>query len=232
VAASASQVRSALNRLADDGVARLAAAIPLLSGSPESMRSDLLDLVPSVVFTYTDGSSALAADWYDDLREEASPPKLYLAEPVVADRSEKVHRLAAWAAEPLFDREPSLDKVALRLLPDVQKEIARPFRDTITTNQRRDPGAVGWRRIASGQGCKFCRALADKGAIFKESTARFAAHGNCHCSAAPVFDGQDGPEANAMQYVASQRVRSPQEKQALRDYLNENYPDAHGRGVP
>ena len=228
MAASANQVRSALNRLADDGVARLAVVIPLLSGSPEQMRSDLLDVVPSVVFTYTDGSSALAADWYDDLRDEASPRGSFAAEPFVADRSEKVHRLAAWAAEPLFAPEPSLDQVVLRLLPDVQKEIARPFRDTITVNQQRDPAAVGWRRIASGSGCKFCRALADKGAIFKESTARFAAHGNCHCSAAPVFDGQDGPEASPMQYVASQRVRTPAEKQALRDYLNENYPDAHG----
>jgi hypothetical protein len=227
MAASASQVRSALNRLADYGVARLATVLPMLSGSPEAIRSDLLDLAPSVIFTYTDGSSALAADWYDDIREEASPPKLYLAEPVVADRSEKVRRMVAWASQPLFDGE-SMDKVALRLLPDVQKEIARPFRDTITTNSKRDPASVGWRRIASGQGCKFCRALSDKGAIYKESTARFAAHGNCHCSAAPVFDGQDGPEADAMQYVASQRIRTPEEKQALRDYLNENHPDAPG----
>ena len=227
MAASASQVRSALNRLADDGVARLASILPLLSGSPEVIRSDLLDIAPSVIFTYTDGSSALAADWYDDIREEASPRRLYLAEPVVADRAEKVHRMVAWASQPLFDGE-GIDKVALRLLPDVQKEIARPFRDTITTNTKRDPASVGWRRIASGQGCKFCRALSDKGAIYKESTARFAAHGNCHCSAAPVFDGQDGPEADAMQYVASQRVRTPEEKQALRDYLNEHHPDAPG----
>src|SRR5690349_23184391 len=126
VAASASQVRSALNKLADDGVARLAAALPLLTGSPETIRGDLLDLAPSVIFTYTDGSSALAADWYDEVRAEAAPAKLYLAEPYVADRSEKVHRMVAWAAEPLFAPEPSMDEVAARLLPDVQKEIARP----------------------------------------------------------------------------------------------------------
>lgn len=228
MAASASQVRSALNKLAEDGVARLARVLPTLTGSPEAIRSDLLDLAPSVIFTYTDGSSALAADWYDDVRDEAAPPKLYLAEPFVADRSEKVHRMVAWAAEPLFGAEPDMEQVALRLLPDVQKEIARPFRDTITTNARRDPASVGWRRIASGQGCKWCRALSDKGAIYRQETARFAAHSNCHCSAAPVFDGEDGPEANVMQYVASQRKRTAKERKALRDYLNENYPDAHG----
>ena len=223
MAASASQVRSALNQLADDGVARLALLLPSLSGSPESMRGDLLDLTPSLITTYTDGSSALAADWYDDLREEVRPPRLYLAEPVIPDRAEKIGRMVAWASEPLFAPEPDVEQVALRLLPQVQKEIARPFRDTMVTNRRRDPSAIGWRRISSGTGCKFCRMLADKGAIFKESTARFAAHGKCHCTAAPVFEGQDGPEASVMQYVASQRRRSAKDRARLREYLDANY---------
>lgn len=222
MAAPASQVRSALNRLADDGVARLAAVLPLLSGRPEAVRADLLDLTPSVILAYTDGSSALAADWYDDLREEASPARLYLAEPVVADRAEKIGRMVAWASEPLFAGE-STDAVALRLLPEVQKEIARPFRDTITTNSKRDPASGRWRRVASGAGCKFCRMLSDRGAVYRAETARFASHSNCHCSAAPVFDGQDGPEASTLQYVASQRRRSEKDRARLREYLNANY---------
>jgi hypothetical protein len=209
--------------LADDGVARLALLLPSLSGSPESMRGDLLDLTPSLITAYTDGSSALAADWYDDLREEVRPPRLYLAEPVIPDRAEKIGRMVAWASEPLFAPEPDVEQVALRLLPQVQKEIARPFRDTMVTNRRRDPSAIGWRRISSGTGCKFCRMLADKGAIFKESTARFAAHAHCHCTAAPVFEGQDGPEASVMQYVASQRRRSAKDRARLREYLDANY---------
>jgi hypothetical protein len=209
--------------LADDGVARLALLLPSLSGSPESMRGDLLDLTPSLITAYTDGSSALAADWYDDLREEVRPPRLYLAEPVIPDRAEKIGRMVAWASEPLFAPEPDVEQVALRLLPQVQKEIARPFRDTMVTNRRRDPSAIGWRRISSGTGCKFCRLLSDKGAIYKESTARFAAHAHCHCTAAPVFEGQDGPEASVMQYVASQRRRSAKDRARLREYLDANY---------
>jgi hypothetical protein len=209
--------------LADDGVARLALLLPSLSGSPESMRGDLLDLTPSLITAYTDGSSALAADWNDDLREEVRPPRLDLAEPVIPDRAEKIGRMVAWASEPLFAPEPDVEQVALRLLPQVQKEIARPFRDTMVTNRRRDPSAIGWRRISSGTGCKFCRMLADKGAIFKESTARFAAHAHCHCTAAPVFEGQDGPEASVMQYVASQRRRSEKDRARLREYLDANY---------
>ena len=223
MAAPASQVRSALAAVADSGVARLAAVLPLLSGSPESMRADLLDVTPSLVLAYADGSSALAADWYDDLREESSPRTAFQAEPVVADRSEKIARLVAWASQPLFEPEPSVEKVALRLLPDVQKEIARPFRDTITTNSRRDSWSGGWRRVSSGSGCKFCRMLADRGAVYRAETARFASHGNCHCSAEPVFKGQPGEPAGVMQYVASQRRRSDRDRARLREYLDANY---------
>lgn len=221
MASEASQVRSALAAVADDGTARLAALLPSLTGSAEQIRAALLDVTPSLVLAYADGTSALAADWYDDLREQAAAPGRFTAEPVVNDRSEKVARLVVWASEPLFQPEPSVEKVALRLLPDVQKEIARPFRDTVTTNTTRDPAASGWRRVSSGSGCKFCRMLADRGAVYKAETARFASHGNCHCSAAPAFG--DAPEASSLQYVASQRRRSDKDRARLREYLNANY---------
>jgi hypothetical protein len=116
-----------------------------------------------------------------------------------------------------------------RLAEVVQLESARPYRDTMLTNRRMDPEAVGWRRVASGHGCKFCRMLADKGAIFREETVRFASHPHCSCSAWPAFrSNDDGVSADAMQYVASQRKRTPAQKAALRDYLNENFPDANG----
>ena len=209
--------------VAADGVVDVEALTASLSGSPESMRSDLLDGVPGLLDYYSLGSSALAVDYYDDARDAAGARKRFTSEPVIVDRGEKIGRMVAWAAEPLFAPEPDKAETLLRLVPQVQKEIARPFRDTITTNSRRDPSSVGWRRIASGSGCKLCRMLADKGAIYKESTARFAAHGHCHCSAAPVFNGQDGPEADVMQYVASRKRRSEKDRARLREYLNANY---------
>lgn len=142
------------------------------------------------------------------------------------DRDEKIGRALAWAAQPLV--EPLDVTTAQRLAEVVQLETARPYRDTITTNRRRDPASVGWRRVTTGSGCKFCAMLGSRGAVYKEATARFASHANCHCTAAPVFEGQDGPEADVMQYVASKRSRSDAERAKLRDYLNQNYPDAPG----
>lgn len=180
---------------------------------------ELLIAVPAVIGYYSDGSAALAADHYDDLRDAANAPGRFTAEPVVGLRDEKVRRGVLWAVKPLALDEPDMALTEERLAQIVQLESARPFRDTILDNQQRDPAAVGWQRQSSGKGCKFCTMLAGRGAVYREATARFACHPHCSCSASPVFDGNAGPEASVMQYVASQRRRSTAQRQALRDYL-------------
>lgn len=196
------------------------------SGTPEQRRAMLLDGVPDVVAYYSVGSAALAADFYDDERERAAPPKLYLAEPVIADRTEKLRRAVAWASDPLFGDDP--EAAAGRLADVVQLESARPFRDTVLTNRRRDPSAVGWRRVTNG-GCKLCVMLASRGAVYLDDTARFATHTNCKCTAQPVFSSEDyGDEANVMQYAASRKRRTPEQQANLREYLNTNFSDFPG----
>lgn len=189
-----------------------------VTGSAEQTRAALFEVTPTLVAYYSDGSAALAADYYDDVREQAAARGRFMAEPVVNLREEKIRNGLGWATSPLFLPEPDTELALSRLAEVVQLETARPFRDTITTNRRRDPSAIGWQRVSAG-GCKFCRMLADRGAVYREATVRFASHPNCHCSAAPAFEGHPGEEASVMQYVASQRHRTPKQKQALRDYL-------------
>jgi hypothetical protein len=218
---TARESKAALQLVTGAAVDAVVSALSRLSGSPEQQRSLLLDITPSVIAHYSDGSSALAADFYDDERERAAPPKLYIAEPVIVDRTVKIRRAVAWASDPLFANDHGLSSA--RLAEVVQLETARPYRDTILTNRRRDPSAVGWRRVTAG-GCKLCRMLADRGAVYEDTTARFAAHANCKCTAQPVFSTDDyGDEASAMQYVASQARRTPEKQARLREYLNANY---------
>lgn len=218
---TAQQSKAALQLVTGAAVDAVVSALSRLSGSPEQQRSLLLDITPSVIAHYSDGSSALAADFYDDERERAAPPKLYIAEPIITDRTGKIRRAVAWASDPLFGDEP--EKASGRLAEVVNLETARPYRDTILTNRKRDPSAVGWRRVTNG-GCKLCRMLADRGAVYMDTTARFAAHPACKCTAQPVFTTDDyGDEANAMQYVASQARRTPEKQARLREYLNANY---------
>jgi hypothetical protein len=218
---SADESRAALKLVTGSAVNVSLDLMRRLRGSPQVVRAALLDGIPEIIGYYSEGSAALAADFYETQREAAGAVGRFVPEIVVADRVVKTRRGIAWASQPLFDG--SGDLVGGRLAEVVQLEVARPYRDTITTNRQNDPSAVGWRRVTSG-GCKLCRMLADRGAIYKESTALFAAHTNCNCTAEPVFrGGETGPEASAMQYRASSRNRTPEQQTALRDFLNSNY---------
>lgn len=213
---TASESRAALTLVTGAAVGAVTQFLGSLTGSPEQQRLEMLDAVPGVVAYYADGSSALAADFYDDERERASARGRFQAEPVVVDRTEKLRRAIVWAAEPLF--APAGESVVERLAPIVQLETARPYRDTITTNRHRDKAAVGWYRVAEG-GCRFCRMLAGRGAVYREQTARFASHKNCHCTAAPAFDTHEGPEASVIQYVASKKRITDADRERVRAYL-------------
>lgn len=218
--------RAALQLVTDAAVSTATTMLNKATGAPEQQRAVLLEAIPEVISYFSVGSAALAADYYDDERELAAPPRLYLAEPIIPDRTVKIRRAVAWASDPLFAGDFS--SAEGRLADVVQLESARPYRETILTNTRRDPSAAGWRRI-SGGGCKLCRMLADRGAVYKESTALFATHTNCKCSAQPVFSsGEVGEEADAMQYMASHKRRTPEARGRLRDYLNTNYSDFPG----
>ena len=213
---TASESRRALTLVTAAAIEQATQLLDALTGPPEAVRSGLLEAVPEVIAYYSLGSSALAADFYDEERDRADVRRRFLAEPVIPDRGEKIARAIVWAAEPLF--APAEQDAPSRLAEVVQLETARPYRDTITTNRRRDPSAVGWRRIAES-GCRFCRMLAGRGAVYKAETARFASHTHCHCTAAPVFKGQDGPEASALQYVASKRRKTEADRARVRAYL-------------
>lgn len=205
-------------------------------GDGEDVRGDLLVTVPAVTAAYISGSSALALDWYEELREESRTTARFTPRLVEWDRAEKFGNAVAWATTPLVDEEPNRLEVTRRLSVVIDSEVQGGFTGTITDNTNRDPAAVGWKRIARPGACKLCTMLASRGAVYKESTARFAAHtggpkggGPCHCTAAPVFSGGDvGPEASVEQYRASRRRTTAADRERLRAYLNENFPDAPG----
>ena len=125
----------------------------------------------------------------------------------------------------LAEIEAETAKAVANIEATVQREVAAGFWDTITDNVREDPDAVGWQRFAKPGACPFCRMLAHKGAVYRsEATGNFAAHTSCHCVGRPKFrDGTLGEEADAMQYLASSKRRTPAQRKVLRDYLKANY---------
>ena len=68
--------------------------------------------------------------------------------------------------------------------------------------------------------------LADRGAVYRSDSARFASHTHCHCTAEPVFRSNDtGESVSVVQYVASKRRPSAKDRARVRAYLAENYGD-------
>lgn len=226
-----SDVRTGLTVVTDAAVAE-ARAVAAAGSSAEEVRAALFLAAPLIVQDYADGASALALDWYEELREAARPSKLFDPVPLRLVTDEDVRASVARTtitlrATPDGDLADAVE-VALTLLDsELRKMVASGFWDTMTDNSLNDPSAQGWRRYARAGACKFCLMLADKGAVYTKRTANFAAHGDCHCLAGPEFDS-GAPLANAMQYLASRRKRTAAQKAALREYLNDNFPDAHG----
>lgn len=212
--------KRALRLLTDDAADTIAWTLQRTSGSFESRRFQILETGTAVVGYYSEGSAALASDFYDEARSEAGAAGRFVAEPIILDRVVKVRRGLAWAAEPLAAEDAP---AALgRLTEIVRSEVVRPYRDTVTTNRLRDPQSAGWVRVASSSSCGFCKALAARGAVYREASAQFAAHDSCSCTAAPVFKGGElGPEASVMQYMASKRRRTPAERERIREWAAE-----------
>ena len=67
-------------------------------------------------------------------------------------------------------------------------------RDTIRSVAERDPAAVGWARVAHGDGCAFCLLMVSRGPVYGERGVRFSAHDRCRCTGTVIYDrdGWDG----------------------------------------
>lgn len=209
---TALESKQALTVLADDAENTARWMIGRTSGSFESRRLQLLDTVPNVIGYYSEGSASLAVDAYMDARVGVAGA--FTAAPVVLDRTVKIRRGIAWASDPLALGDVESSQARMSKL--VRSEMTRPYRDTTLGNGAQDGMFVGYKRIARAESCGFCKALADRGAVFKQNTAYFAAHDDCQCTAAAAFVGQPhGPEASVMQYTASKRRRTRAEKDAI-----------------
>lgn len=190
--------------------------------NPERARDELLRFVPVLVRTYGESASAFAADWFDDVRAAERVPGRFRAVMVDSPYLDATEGTARRAAGALFTDTPNLALAAL--LPSVGKYVLAAGRQTIVTSTARDPRASGWQRVIRAGACRFCRMLAGRGDVYKESTAHFASHGDCNCAAAPSWD-RDAPEVDVALYEVSKRTSSMTPEQhedhaaRVREYL-------------
>jgi hypothetical protein len=142
----------------------------------------LNDVLPALVATYGSAAAALAADWYDELRDARGVAGRFSAIPAhIPDPG--TGALVGWATSQATD----LTALQTLVVGGVQRRIVNFSRLTVTGSSIADPKAVGWRRVGDGSNCEFCSMLLGRGAVYTEATADFQAHDHCNCGAEPEF---------------------------------------------
>ena len=207
---------------------------------PDRVRTALLNYVPLLVQRYGDIAATVAADWFESLYYDAldeglvrrvatSTARSFVATTAPPDLA--VVESGLLYATDRYLTSPTPEKVLDVVSKAAAREVLQTGRRTIVQNTRqRGSGAAGWGRRARPGACRFCRALASRGAVYKEATARFASHAPvCNCVAFPVFD-HDAPEVDVSTYVASRNTArmNPRERERHRAqvaaWLEHKYP--------
>jgi hypothetical protein len=158
-----------------------------------ALEAFLLELVGA----YGDVAMTVAADWYDEQREQARVRGVYRAALADALPDEQVRAVARWAAGPLFGDTDAVKALGLAS-GAVQRLVQQGGRDTLYRNVREDPSEPRWARAPQGhETCAWCRMLASRGAVYlsRESAGGDlnSWHNECDCQPVPVWAGQALP---------------------------------------
>lgn len=175
-------------------------------------RALLADVLPDLADVYGSAAASIAADWYDDVRDEEEISGRFRALAAALPDRGRTDALAAWAAS------TATDIISAQTLAQggLQRIIANAGRDTVTGSSIADPRARGWQRAGSGHNCAFCNMLIGRGAVYSERSVSFAAHDHCNCVAVPAWEDRPAP---VKPYTPSQRDIPASERERLRAYL-------------
>lgn len=186
----------------------------LLNGvdDPDTALQILLEALPELIAVYGSAAGAVAADWYDDTRNEDQIDGRFTAVVAPLPDEGRSQSLAGWAVATATAASSILTLAAGGL----QRTIADQSRYTIAGSSVADPGAVGWQRRGVGANCAFCNMLIGRGTVYREASAQFASHDHCNCVAVPAWGGRPLP---VKAYTPSQRDIPESERQRLREYL-------------
>lgn len=213
------QQSRALERIYDRAKRELRDALRLAEpGDSAALAEVVTTYVPVIAERYGLAAGTLAADWYDDLREQAEVAGYFRA--IVPDLPDqgRYEAMAAWVV--------GKDDVEALIAGGVQRVIADMHRGAVMESSFADPRAAGWARFATGsETCSFCYLTVSRGAVYSEQTARFASHDSCDCLSGPVWRGRRGAQV-VEAYRKSARRRSEGQTKAdnerARQWIEEN----------
>jgi hypothetical protein len=150
-----------------------------------------------LVGAYGDVAMTVAADFYDQQREQAPARGSYRAALAAPLPDEQVRATARWAVGPLFGNTDSAKALSLAS-GAVQRLVQQGGRDTLYRNVRQDPSEPRWARAPQGgDTCAWCRMLASRGAVYLSRDSAGGDFNSWHddddCQPVPVWRGQELP---------------------------------------
>lgn len=192
--------------------ARVWSSFPDGPTKPYNVRDAFLQSVPNLVNRYGEDAAAVAADWYEIQRDREGVGGSFRAVIAPSPYQDATEGMVRRTAGALWTPNPEAMLVGLRAATG--KYVLAASRATVQRNVSRDPASSGWQRVVRPGACEFCRLLHGRGAVYRESTVHFAAHGDCNCAAAPSWD-PNAPEVDVDLYEASKRTSqmSPEERE-------------------
>jgi hypothetical protein len=167
---------------------------------PERMADSwgaLRDIVLHLIQHYWDAAAADSASFYQQMRVIAGFPTERIGM-VELPRQELIKVADSQSMGAFFHSIKTVDESqaaesAGKALEGASARLAlKGGRQTIVEAASVDPVTLGWERVISPGACSFCSMLASRGAAYlSKKTAEFQAHDHCHCTAQPLFRGQE-----------------------------------------
>lgn len=145
------------------------------------------DLLADIVTAWGEVAGTIAADFYDELRDQAGVGGLF--EAVVPDplNRAQVDGIVRWAVTPPRDAEPSLEDQLAKLEGPLQRVVRQAQREALLESAQADPSPyrVRFARVPMGATtCGFCLVLASRGYVYRSATSagrENSFHDFCDC---------------------------------------------------
>ena len=170
---------------------------------PRRFRDAAIGVMTNLTRQYGAQAGSFAAEWYNAMRTNEGIRDRFVARGFIGVDDVAVAQTVRRAVGDLFTEAPDLDHVFKMITDRTSQYVSDSARETIRRNTQRDSRARGWQRVSIGETCPFCLMLTGRGGVYTRESARFKAHVDCDCAAAPSWDA-NAPEVPEAAYRASE----------------------------
>lgn len=214
----------AANAISDEAVKDLNRVLDLVAKlPPEEAITELQAILPDLVDYHGETLAAVAAEWYEQLRDAEGLFTATLADTYPA---EQIQGTVKYAGK--FIAEGNHEAARQLLAGAMQRWIMYSGRETVARNVRLDPSKPRFARVPVGETCAWCDMLASRGWVYhSKETAGINGgyHDRCNCQIVPSWDagrvhleGYDPDDLYdkymaARQELEAEGVRSPSDKE-------------------